>query len=65
MSTVRVTRSYFDARPDSPDAYVEAELPRHAVFRLVPTNMFLELYSPQEVQERATLPSSVQISAQP
>ncbi len=30
MSQVRATRSYFDAAPDSADAAIEAELPRHA-----------------------------------
>jgi deazaflavin-dependent oxidoreductase (nitroreductase family) len=36
MREVRVTRPYFDATPDATDAEIEAELPRHAVFRLVP-----------------------------
>jgi deazaflavin-dependent oxidoreductase (nitroreductase family) len=36
MSEIRVTRHYFDANPASPDEQVEAELPRHAVFRLIP-----------------------------
>jgi F420H(2)-dependent quinone reductase len=36
MSKVRVTRPYFDAAPDAPDAAIEAELPRHVVFRLIP-----------------------------
>ncbi len=36
MTEVRVTRPYFDAAPDSPDGAIEAELPRHAVFRLIP-----------------------------
>ncbi len=36
MTEVRVTRPYFDAAPDAPDAAIEAELPRHAVFRLIP-----------------------------
>ena len=36
MTDIRVTRAYFDAGPDSPDEEVAAELPRHAVFRLVP-----------------------------
>jgi hypothetical protein len=31
-----VTRPYFDATPDSSDAAIAAELPRHAVFRLIP-----------------------------
>ena len=34
MRQVRVTRSYFDARPDSSDETVAAELPRHPVLRL-------------------------------
>jgi hypothetical protein len=33
---VRVTRPYFDARPDSPDHVVAAEAARHPVFRLTP-----------------------------
>ncbi len=37
MRSVRVTADYFDAEPDSPDAHVAAELPRHAVFRLIPS----------------------------
>jgi hypothetical protein len=36
MREIRVTRPYFDASPDSADEDVAAELPRHAVFRLVP-----------------------------
>jgi deazaflavin-dependent oxidoreductase (nitroreductase family) len=32
---IRVTRPYFDARPDSPDDAIAAELERHPVFRLV------------------------------
>jgi deazaflavin-dependent oxidoreductase (nitroreductase family) len=36
MSEIRVTRPYFDAAPDSPDADVAAELPRHPAFRLIP-----------------------------
>jgi deazaflavin-dependent oxidoreductase (nitroreductase family) len=36
ISEIRVTRSYFDATQDSPDEDVAAELPRHAVFRLIP-----------------------------
>jgi len=36
MRVVRVTRSYFDASPDSPDEAIAAELARHAVFRLTP-----------------------------
>ncbi len=36
MTEIRVTRPYFDAAPDSPDEDVAAELPRHAVFRLIP-----------------------------
>jgi hypothetical protein len=33
---IKVTRSYFDASPDSPDDSIAAELKRHAVFRLTP-----------------------------
>jgi len=33
---IKVTRSYFDANPDSPDDSIAAELTRHAVFRLIP-----------------------------
>jgi deazaflavin-dependent oxidoreductase (nitroreductase family) len=36
IAEIRVTRPYFDATPDSSDEAVAAELPRHAVFRLVP-----------------------------
>jgi deazaflavin-dependent oxidoreductase (nitroreductase family) len=36
IAEIRVTRQYFDARPDSPDDAVAAELPRRAVFRLIP-----------------------------
>jgi deazaflavin-dependent oxidoreductase (nitroreductase family) len=36
MAEIRVTRPYFDASPDSPDEAVAGELPRHAVFRLIP-----------------------------
>jgi deazaflavin-dependent oxidoreductase (nitroreductase family) len=36
MAEIRVTRAYFDAVPDSTDEAVAAELPRHAVFRLLP-----------------------------
>ena len=36
IAEIRVTRSYFDAAPDSSDEAVAAELPRHAVFRLMP-----------------------------
>ena len=35
IQRIRVARPYFDAMPDSWDAELEAELPRHAVFRLV------------------------------
>lgn len=35
MARIRVTRPYFDAAPDSPDA-VQAELSRHPVFQLTP-----------------------------
>jgi len=34
MRQVRVTRGYFDARPDSPDEAIAAEQPRHPVLRL-------------------------------
>lgn len=34
IDQIRVTRPYFDASPDSDDATVAAELPRHPVFRL-------------------------------
>jgi deazaflavin-dependent oxidoreductase (nitroreductase family) len=36
IAEIRVTRPYFDAGPDSPDAEIAAELPRHPVFRLSP-----------------------------
>lgn len=36
IEKIRVTRAYFDARPDSSDEEVAAELKRHAVFRLIP-----------------------------
>jgi deazaflavin-dependent oxidoreductase (nitroreductase family) len=36
MADIRVTRPYFDAAPNSSDEAVAAELPRHAVFRLIP-----------------------------
>src|SRR5262249_12699322 len=36
IAEIRVTRPYFDATRDSPDEAVAAELPRHAVFRLIP-----------------------------
>jgi deazaflavin-dependent oxidoreductase (nitroreductase family) len=36
IGEIRVTRPYFDATPDSPDEEIAAELPRHAVFRLIP-----------------------------
>jgi deazaflavin-dependent oxidoreductase (nitroreductase family) len=35
IEKIRVTRPYFDARPDSPDDAIAAELERHPVFRLV------------------------------
>jgi hypothetical protein len=38
ISRIRVTRAYFDATPDSTDEMIAAELPRHAVFRLIPTD---------------------------
>ena len=36
IAEIRVTRSYFDATPDSCDDAIAAELSRHAVFRLIP-----------------------------
>jgi deazaflavin-dependent oxidoreductase (nitroreductase family) len=36
IAEIKVTRAYFDAKPDSPDDVVAAELKRHAVFRLMP-----------------------------
>ena len=36
MRTIRVTRAYSDANPDSTDEEIAAELPRHTVFRLIP-----------------------------
>src|SRR5262249_14131514 len=36
MKRVRVTRPYFDARPDAPDAVIAAELQRHPTLRLNP-----------------------------
>jgi hypothetical protein len=36
IEKIRVTRPYFDARPDSSDEEVASELERHAVFRLIP-----------------------------
>ena len=36
IAEIRVTRPYFDAAPDSSDQAIAAELPRHAVFRLMP-----------------------------
>lgn len=38
IDEIRVTRPYFDATPNSPDAAVAAELPRHPVFRLIPVD---------------------------
>jgi deazaflavin-dependent oxidoreductase (nitroreductase family) len=35
MRTIRVTRAYFDANPESSDEEVAKELTRHPVFRLV------------------------------
>jgi deazaflavin-dependent oxidoreductase (nitroreductase family) len=37
IAEIRVTRSYFDATSSSSDAAVAAELPRHPVFRLIPS----------------------------
>lgn len=37
ISEIKVTRPYFNANADSPDDVIAAELKRHAVFRLVPT----------------------------
>jgi hypothetical protein len=36
IGEIKVTRPYFDAKPDSPDEAFAAELKRHAVFRLAP-----------------------------
>jgi deazaflavin-dependent oxidoreductase (nitroreductase family) len=36
IAEMKVTRAYFDARPDSPDDAIAAELERHPVLRLVP-----------------------------
>jgi hypothetical protein len=36
IAEIRVTRPYFDATPNSSDEAIAAELPRHAVFRLIP-----------------------------
>jgi deazaflavin-dependent oxidoreductase (nitroreductase family) len=36
ITRIRVTRPYFDAKPDSPDDAIMAELPQHPVFRLTP-----------------------------
>jgi deazaflavin-dependent oxidoreductase (nitroreductase family) len=38
IAQIRPTRAYFDAKPDSPDETVAAELTTHAVFRLTRTN---------------------------
>jgi deazaflavin-dependent oxidoreductase (nitroreductase family) len=38
IAKIRVTRPYFDARPDSSDDEVASELQRHAVFRLIPVD---------------------------
>jgi hypothetical protein len=35
IAEIRVTRPYFDATPNSSDEAIAAELPRHAVFRLI------------------------------
>jgi len=37
IAEIRVTRPYFDATPNESDEAVAAELPRHTVFRLIPT----------------------------
>ena len=37
ITEIRVTRPYFDADPSSTDEEIAAELPRHPVFRLVPS----------------------------
>ena len=39
IAEIRVTRPYFDASPNSSDEMVAAELPRHAVFRLIPSTL--------------------------
>jgi deazaflavin-dependent oxidoreductase (nitroreductase family) len=36
IKDIRFTRSYFDAKPDSPDEEIAAEAPKHPVFRLEP-----------------------------
>jgi hypothetical protein len=36
IAEIRVTRPYFDAAANASDEAVAAELPRHAVFRLMP-----------------------------
>ena len=36
IAEIRVTRPYFDARPNSCDEAIAAELAKHAVFRLIP-----------------------------
>jgi hypothetical protein len=38
LREVPVTRPYFDARPDSPDRELAAEVPRHPVFQLLATD---------------------------
>ena len=38
MREVRVTRRYFDARPDDPDEAIAAELRRHPVLKLATKN---------------------------
>jgi hypothetical protein len=37
ITEIRVTRPYFDARANSSDEAVAAELSRHAIFRLIPS----------------------------
>jgi deazaflavin-dependent oxidoreductase (nitroreductase family) len=37
IAEIRVTHSYFDATPNSPDDAIAAELSRHLVFRLTPS----------------------------
>ena len=36
IAEIRVTRPYFDAAPNASCEAVAAELPRHAVFRVIP-----------------------------
>jgi deazaflavin-dependent oxidoreductase (nitroreductase family) len=38
IAEIRVTRPYFNAKPDSSDEAIGAELERHTVFRLIPVS---------------------------